>query len=92
MIRRWGYRFDLEPRRTEDFVEQCGVYSTDRTSDFVLRAPVSQAFEDGWITVTRDAVIGGRAGVPSDRPLSGHDEWRAALRELIGIRLSALRP
>lgn len=87
MARRWGYRFDLEPRRTADFVEQCRAYSTDPASDFVVRAPVSQAFENGWITVTRDGVIGGLGGVRLDRRLPGDAGWRAALDELLGVRV-----
>jgi N-hydroxyarylamine O-acetyltransferase len=88
MRSRWGYRFDLEPHALEDFAEQCRAYSTDPESSFVRRATVSQAFPDGWVTVTRDQVIGGRGGRRLDRPIVDDTDWRRTMRELLGVDLS----
>jgi N-hydroxyarylamine O-acetyltransferase len=85
MTSRWGYAFGLESHELADYAEQCRVYSTDPQSGFVTRAVVSQAFPDGWITVTRQAVIGGRAGERLDRPISGDADWRATLRSVLGV-------
>jgi len=85
MRSRWGYRFTLEPHRLEDYLEQCRAYSTDPTSGFVRRATVSQAFTDGWVTVTRDQVIGSRGGQRLDRPINDDVDWRRTLHELLRV-------
>jgi len=88
MRSRWGYRFALEPHGLEDYRDQCRAYSTDPTSGFVRRATVSQAFTDGWVTVTRDQVIGRRGGQRLDRPIRDDADWRRTLRELFGVDLA----
>ena len=85
MPSRWGYAFDLEPHRLAEYADQCRIYSTDPESGFVRRAVVSQAFPDGWITVTREAVIGGRGGERLNRAIVGDADWRATLRSLLGV-------
>jgi len=89
MRSRWGYRFTLEPHALEDYLDQCRAYSTDPASGFVRRATVSQAFADGWLTVTRDQVIGTRAGQRLDRPVTDDPDWRRTLRELLGVDLAS---
>jgi N-hydroxyarylamine O-acetyltransferase len=85
MRSRWGYRFTLEPHGLEDYRDQCGAYSTDPASGFVRRATVSQAFTDGWVTVTRDQVIGSRGGQRLDRAIKDDADWRRTLHELFGV-------
>jgi N-hydroxyarylamine O-acetyltransferase len=87
MARRWGYAFTLTPHALGDYAEQCRIYSTDPESGFVKRAVVSRAFEDGWITVTREEVIGGRGGTRLDRAIAGDADWRATLRSLLGVEV-----
>ncbi|MGH2429705.1 MAG: arylamine N-acetyltransferase family protein [Candidatus Limnocylindria bacterium] len=83
--RRIGYRFTLEPRRLEDFAAQCQAYATAVDSPFVVRGPLSQALPDGWVTVTREELIGSRGGVILDRPIRDEADWRATLREQFGL-------
>jgi len=85
MSRRWGYQFTLEPRARAEFADQCRSYATDPTSGFVQQAPVGRAFSDGWITVTRERIIGSRGGVNLERPIAGEDDWREALAEHFGL-------
>jgi N-hydroxyarylamine O-acetyltransferase len=89
MRSRWGYRFTLEPHGLEDYLDQCRAYSTDPASGFVRGATVSQAFTDGWVTVTRDQVIGSRGGQRLDRPIKDDLDWRRTLRELLGVDLAS---
>jgi N-hydroxyarylamine O-acetyltransferase len=88
MRSRWGYRFTLEPHGLEDYRDQCRAYSTDPASGFVRRATVSQAYPDGWVTVTRDQVIGSRGGRCLDRPIKDDADWRRTLHELFGVDLA----
>lgn len=88
MRSRWGYRFDLEAHRLGDFAEQCRIYSTDPESGFVKNATVSQAFDDGWITVTREQVIGRRGRHRLNRPIQDDADWMAVLETLLGIDVS----
>jgi N-hydroxyarylamine O-acetyltransferase len=90
MASRWGYRFTLEPHQLPEYEPQCLAYSTDPESGFVQRATVSQAFADGWITVTRDQVIGGRAGRRLDRPIIDDADWRRTLHDLLGVDVAKL--
>jgi N-hydroxyarylamine O-acetyltransferase len=85
MSRRWGYRFTLEPRGRADFADQCRIYATEPTSGFVQQAPVGRAFPDGWVTVTRERIIGSRGGVNLERPIAGEYDWRDALAEHFGF-------
>ena len=85
MSRRWGYQFTLEPRARADFADQCRTYATDTTSGFVQQAPVGRAFSDGWVTVTRERIIGSRGGVNLERPIVGEDDWREALADHFGL-------
>ena len=85
MSRRWGYRFTLEPRARADFADQCRTYATDPTSGFVQQAPVGRAFSDGWVTITRERIIGSRGGVNLERAIAGEDDWREALAEHFGL-------
>ena len=87
MTSRWGYAFDLAAHELDEFAEQCRAYSTDPSSGFVRRATVSRAFPDGWVTVTRERVIGGRAGERLDRLITGDADWRATLRSLLGVEV-----
>jgi len=89
MRSRWGYRFTLEPHGLEDYLEQCRAYSTDPASGFVRRATVSQAFPDGWVTVTRDQVIGSRGGQRLDRPITDDADWRRTLHELLRVDIAS---
>ncbi len=91
MSSRWGYWFTLEPHELAEYAEQCRIYSTDPASGFVRHATVSQAFPDGWITVTREAVIGGRGGVRLDRSIADDADWRRTLRESLGVEVPANR-
>lgn len=88
MTARWGYAFTLEAHELGEYAEQCRIYSTDPESGFVRRAVVSQAFADGWITVTRQAVIGGRGGERLDRPIADDADWRETLRSLLGVQVT----
>ena len=72
----------------EDYLEQCRAYSADPASGFVRRATVSQAFPDGWVTVTRDQVIGSRGGQRLDRPIKDDADWRRTLRELLDVKVT----
>jgi len=87
MASRWGYAFDLSGHELDEFAGQCRIYSTDPESGFVRRATVSRAFPDGWITVTRDRVLGGRAGERLDRPIADDADWRATLRSLLDVEV-----
>jgi N-hydroxyarylamine O-acetyltransferase len=91
MKSRWGYRFTLEPHELGDYAEQCRVYSTDPASGFVQHATVSQAYPDGWITVTREQVIGGRGRARLDRPILDDADWRRTLKDLLDVDLAAVR-
>jgi N-hydroxyarylamine O-acetyltransferase len=88
MASRWGYAFTLEAHELGEYAEQCRIYSTDPESGFVKRAVVSQAFPDGWVTVTRQAVIGGRGGRRLDRPIAGDADWHATLRSLLEVEVA----
>lgn len=90
MQSRWGYRFTLAPHELRDYEAQCRAYSTERSSGFVQRATVSQAFPDGWVTVTRQRVIGGRGGRRFDRSIADDTDWRRTLLELLGVDLAKL--
>ena len=87
--RHFGYWFTLEPHELAEYAEQCRIYSTDPESGFVRRATASLAFPDGWVTVRRDAVIGGRGGVRLDRPILDDADWRRSLHDLLGIEVPA---
>lgn len=82
-----GYAFDLSPRALEDFAEMCTFYSSDPTSPFARSAVWAQAYEDGWLTVTRERVIELRGDVKTERPVTDEAEWRALVREHAGVHL-----
>jgi N-hydroxyarylamine O-acetyltransferase len=80
-----AYRFTLEPVEQAAFTERCRAYSTDPESGFVRRGPVQQAFDDGWVSLTRDTLGGERAGARLDRPITGEADWREQLERHFGL-------
>jgi len=86
-----GYRFDLEPRRREDFAARCAAYASDADSIFVRRAPVVRVHPDGWAHVSRERVTGRRGDRVLDAPIASDAAWRAALREHAGLIVEGTR-
>lgn len=81
------YRFTLDPRRLEDYVDACHYQQTSKESTFTQRVVTTRATPDGRITLTRDRLIYHRGGETTETPVNGDDEWREALDEHFGIHL-----
>lgn len=80
-----AYQFSLDPAPPHRLAEQCRYYATDSRSPLVRSGPVSQLFDDGWVTVTRARVTGERGGVPVAYAIRDEAHWRAELRHHTGL-------
>lgn len=80
-----AYRFTLEPQARESFRGMCHRFSTTPESTFVRHGPVTQAFDDGWLRLTRSRMTGERDGKSIDVTFEDEAQWRTALRDGFGL-------
>jgi N-hydroxyarylamine O-acetyltransferase len=81
------YRFTLAPRELSEFRGMCDSHQSSPQSSFTQRTVCSIATADGRITVSGHRLITTRELLRDERELSGEAEWRAALREHLGVEL-----
>lgn len=81
------YRFNLEPRRLEDFSSGCRYHQTSPDSHFTQQSMCSIALEDGRLTLLSDRLISTRNGVKTETSIDGAQQWQEALRSHFGIAL-----
>src|SRR6266850_673901 len=81
------YAFTLQPRELSEFAGMCHYHQTSPDSHFTRKRVCSLATPEGRITVTGDKLIETRNGVRKERVLQGDEEWRAVLREKLGVIL-----
>jgi arylamine N-acetyltransferase len=80
-----AYRFTLEPQRLDRFREICKTFSTSPTASFVRHGPVTKAFDDGWLRLTRTRLTGKRGTERIDERFADEAQWRDSLRERFGL-------
>jgi N-hydroxyarylamine O-acetyltransferase len=80
-----AYRFTLEPQSLESFREICEYFSTDPKASFVRHGPVTKAFDDGWLRLTKTRITGERGGEQIDETFEDETQWLQALRTRFGL-------
>jgi N-hydroxyarylamine O-acetyltransferase len=80
-----AYRFTLEPQQLDRYREICKTFSTSPTASFVRHGPVTKAFDDGWLRLTRTRLTGVRGGARVDERFADEAQWRDSLRERFGL-------
>jgi N-hydroxyarylamine O-acetyltransferase len=80
-----AYRFTLEPQSLASFREVCQTFSTSPSASFVRHGPVTKAFEDGWLRLTRTRITGERGGAEIDEAFADEAQWRESLRTRFGL-------
>jgi N-hydroxyarylamine O-acetyltransferase len=81
------YLFTLQVRQLSEFAAMCHYHQTSPDSPFTRKRVCSLVTPGGRITMTGDKLIETRNGVRVERVLQGDEEWRAALRERLGVSL-----
>jgi N-hydroxyarylamine O-acetyltransferase len=81
------YVFTLQPRDLSEFAVMCHYHQTSPDSPFTRKRVCSLATPEGRITVSGDKLIETRNGVREERVLQGDGEWRAVLRDRMGVNL-----
>jgi len=86
---RWErqYRFTLQPRRTEEFLEMCGWHQTSPESPFTRRRLCTLATAGGRVTLSEGKLIETTGADRKTTPVDGPEAEAAALRERFGVRL-----
>lgn len=82
--------FTLQPRQLSEFAAMCHYHQTSSDSPFTSKRVCSLATPVGRITVTGDKLIETCGGVREEWVLQGDEEWRAVLRERMGVNLPRL--
>lgn len=81
------YRFDLVPRRLDDFAGMCRYHQTSPASVFTRKRICSLATTLGRITLSDRRLIEQEGGVRIERELASEDEHRRILAEVFGLTL-----
>ena len=79
------YRFDLVPRRLDEFAGMCRYHQTSPASPFTRKRVCSMATSSGRVTLSDMRLIRLEGGVRTERELGSEGEWRRILADVFGI-------
>jgi N-hydroxyarylamine O-acetyltransferase len=84
------FRFTLQPRQFQEFQRMCVYHQTSPESKFTQRRLCSRATPEGRITLIERRLIVTRWGDRQERLLKTEPEYRQALFDYFGIKISEM--
>lgn len=82
------YKFNLTPRKLEDFVQRCNWQQTSPRSNFRKSRICSRLTPNGRLTLTDTKFIVTRGGKKVERPLKNPEEFTTLLRQHFAVDLN----